>query len=95
MWVGVGCAPQLKTSLAAKDPSAKVPAIKAAADADNREAVGKLVKSLSSEDAAVRLFSAEALKRITGETLGYEAYADPPAREAAVARWNQYVVDRQ
>lgn len=93
--LAVGCAPKIKTSLTAQDPSAKVPAIKEAADTDNEQAVGKLVKALSSDDPAVRLFAAEALKRITGQTLGYSAYADEPDRKRAVGRWNQYVVNQQ
>ena len=87
-WIGgVGCTPTLQTSLTAKDPAAKVPAIKAAADEGDYAAVGPMINGLESTDPAIRLFSAEGLRRLTGVTLGYEAYADEPARKAAVERW--------
>jgi hypothetical protein len=47
----------------------------------------QLVQNLWSDDAVVRMAAIDALRRGTGEDLGYR-FDDPPAdRAAAIARW--------
>ena len=95
-----GClTPDVKPNLNDPDPSIKVPAIKGVASADETAAdqsaaVGPLIDDLSSDDPAVRLFAAEGLRRITGESFGYEPYLDPEPRAAAVERWKQWSATR-
>ena len=86
-----GClTPSVESSLASADPSVKVPAIREAAADRDRSAVGPLIADLASDDAAVRLFAAEGLRRIAGTSFGYEPYADEPQREVAAARWREW-----
>ncbi len=48
---------------------------------------------LDSQDPALRMFAIGALKRLTGETMGYH-YGDPePIRAAAVDRWVAWLGD--
>lgn len=52
-----------------------------------RHAMPGLIQNLTSDDPAVRLLSAEALRELTGETYGYR-YFDPEwLRTPAVDRW--------
>jgi len=73
--------------LHADNPAAKLYAIRRAGAERDTQAVPDLVELLDHEDPAVRLMSIQALQRITGERHGYEPYADPAQREAAIQRW--------
>lgn len=62
-----------------------------AAEAGNREALPYLVDRLTDSERAVRMYAILALRRLTGQTLGY-CYYDPPAeRDVAVARWRRWL----
>jgi hypothetical protein len=51
------------------------------------------VENLSADDAAVRMAAAGALRRLTGETLGYRFDAPASDRAAAIERWRTWVKD--
>lgn len=65
-------------------------AVNAAAERDE-QAVPELIVMLVSDDPAERLIGIASLKRITGQTLGYDPAAPEGERQLAVARWTAYV----
>jgi len=73
--------------LHSENPGAKLYAIRAAGEAGHDESVPDLVELLDHDDPAVRLYTIQALERITGERRGYLPYAEAAAREQAIARW--------
>ena len=78
--------PALRADADSRLPSERALAA-AMARSDERVTNAKLVELLESQDPAVRLLAIDALKRRTGETLGYH-FADPPIQRAlAVERW--------
>lgn len=78
-------------SLVNDDPAVKIPQIKSAAAKNDRSAIPQLVKDLDSDDAAVRFYSIQGLRRITGKSFEYEwTQEDRHARQPAVERWRQY-----
>lgn len=81
--------------LASEDSAEKIPAIKLAGERKDKQALPGLVKELSNDDPAVRLYAIEALKRITGQTLGYRFYDDDEARKPAVQRWKNWLKEHQ
>jgi hypothetical protein len=85
---GVGRAPAVITS---NDPASKIPAIKQAVDARESETAPQLVRSLASEDPAVRFYAIRGLLTLTGETFGYVWYADDAERAAAVQKWKLWL----
>jgi hypothetical protein len=82
-------------SLTSNNPGARIPAIKQTADrCDPRdtETALQLVKSLESDDPAVRFYAIRGLQNLTGETFGFVWYADDDAeRRASVDRWKQWI----
>ena len=56
--------------------------------------VPALVVRLNDPDPVVRLAAHEELKRRTGQDFGYVPWADLPERQAAVARWNDWLSGR-
>jgi hypothetical protein len=88
----LGCAPPASVGgLNSPDPASKLYAIRAAGESRDRTAIPALVEQLENDDPAVRVFSINALERITGERLGYNPYADDVARRASVERWVEAV----
>jgi len=77
--------------IASEDPAEKIPAIKQAGAAKDKNAVRQLIKELNHDDPAVRFYSIQALERITGETLDYHFYADEDQRKPAITRWNEWL----
>jgi hypothetical protein len=61
-----------------------------AAATGDRAAVPGLISRLDSQDGGERLLAITSLKRITGETHGYEHAGPPAERDAAVARWRAW-----
>lgn len=79
-------------SIVNEDPAVKIPEIKTAVGRRDRAAMPQLVKDLDSDDAAVRFYAVEALRRLTGETFGYDwTDDDRHARRPAIQRWESYV----
>ena len=87
-----GCSSPEKPSIYSQDPSLKIPAIKSAHDS---KAIHQMVKDLDSDDAAVRFYTINGLKEITGNTFGYRYYDDEIERKPALARWKQWLAERE
>ena len=93
---GAGChEPTGPRTVANPDPAVKVPAIKHAVAERDLGAAAAMVTDLESDDAAVRLFAIQGLRRLTGEAFGYDYYADPKHRAPAVERWKQWLASQQ
>ena len=97
---GVGCAaamcscgPGTIPSFESDNPAARNAAIVDAAGADDQASVPNLVRMLESEEASTRFLAIEALRRLTGETLGYDYAAEEPERRDAVERWRTFVAE--
>jgi hypothetical protein len=80
-----------KPSLVSNDPGAKIPAIKKASDAHDTQTARQLVKSLDSDDPAVRFYAIRGLQNLTGETFGYVWYVDEPDRRGATDKWKHWI----
>src|SRR6476646_2672932 len=80
-----GCSPPRDPiSVKSNDPTLKIPAIKQDVRARNTSDVPQMVKDLESDDPAVRFYSIEGLRRLTGDTFGYHYYDDEAERRPAV-----------
>jgi HEAT repeat protein len=89
-----GCAQPKGRGLLDEDASFKIPAIKEAAEQSDADAIPQLVAALEDDDAAVRFYAIEALRRLTGQTFDYHFYDDEPDRQPAVARWKSWLGER-
>lgn len=76
--------------IADDDASFKIPAIKEAVEEKDRDAIPQLIDDLDSDDPAVRFYSIEALRRLTGETFGYRYYQSETERQPAIERWKAW-----
>lgn len=65
-----------------------------ASQTNEQSAVPLLVELLEDPAADVRLFAIQALKRLTGQTLGYHYYDPPSRRRQAADRWRQWLQAR-
>ena len=88
-----GCNASVTPSFDDPSPEARIGALERAAAADDRSSIPRCVESLSADDAAVRMAAAGALRRLTGETLGYRFDAPASDRAAAIERWRTWVKD--
>ena len=77
------------------DPSGKIPAMKKAVREHDLHVVRQLVKDLDSDDPAVRLFSIQALEKLTGQRYGYEYFADEIQRKPALSAWQQWLAQQE
>jgi hypothetical protein len=78
-------------SLTSRDPASKIPAIKKAVNARDSQTAQHLVKSLESDDPAVRFYAIRGLQDLTGETFGYVWYADDRDRRDALDKWRHWL----
>ncbi|XVJ58521.1 MAG: hypothetical protein HEQ23_03620 [Tepidisphaera sp.] len=85
-----GCLATSEPGLSSRDPAERVDAMIDAAATRDRRAIPGLIERLDSQDGGERLLAITALKRITGETQGYEHAGPPAERDAAVARWRTW-----
>lgn len=96
---GAGCASSLTPAtgdlsidLRHQDPRIRIDAaIKAVAE-QRLELAAQLVENLSDRDGAVRMFSAAALRKLTGRDFGYKPHGTIVEREEAVGRWRTWLV---
>lgn len=72
-------------------PEARIGALERASATGDLSSVPRCVENLSADDAAVRMAAAAALRRLTGETLGYRFDAPTADRAAAIERWRVWV----
>lgn len=87
----IGCAKPISKGIADDDPSFRIPAIKQVAETHDTRAIPQLVQLLDDDDPAVRFYTIEALKRLTGETFGYRFYEDESQRRTAVGKWKDWL----
>ncbi len=78
-------------SVSDPDPANKIPAIEAAVSQNDRRVIPQLVTDLENDDPAVRYYADEALRRLTGQDMGYQYFADEDRRKPAVERWKQWL----
>lgn len=89
-----GCGTFVGGSFDDPAPQARIEAIERACEANDRGALPRIVENLSSDDAAVRMAAIGALRRMTGETLGYR-FDDPEVeRRSAIDRWKTWSAGR-
>lgn len=87
-----GCGPTIRADFDSPEPAARNVAIVRAGAAPERADAGtvaNLVRMLDSDDPATRVLAIDALERITGERLGYDAAATGESRRAAIVRWQE------
>ena len=77
--------------LASEDSAEKIPALKAAGEQRDAKLVPRIVPELANDDPAVRFYAIEALRRITGETLGYRFYDPVEDQKEAITRWQDWI----
>ncbi len=87
----VGCSSPTGKGIVDDDASFKIPAIKQAAEKNDKSAIPQLIKDLDSDDAAVRFYAIEALEKLTGENLDYHYYNNELERRPAIQRWNEWL----
>ena len=86
-----GCFSPDPKSLTSDSPPSAIPAIKDAADQNDRKAIPRLVQDLSDQDSAIRFAAITALRRMTGEDFGYRYYESESERGPAITRWNEWL----
>ena len=87
----IGCdAPRISPVLTDSDPSVKIPAMEIAVERHDVWAVPILIKSLESDDPAVRFYANDALRKLTGHDFGFLYYADEETRLPAVGKWQAW-----
>ena len=90
-----GCRPgPPRRPLQDRDPVFVIPAIKTASQDNDKQDVPRLIQLLSSDDAAIRAFADEGLRRLTGEDFAYRFWANDTQRREAVGRWKIWAVSR-
>lgn len=87
---GCGYGPR---SVSDPDPAVKIPAIELAVQENDRGALPQLVADLDNADPAVRFYAVRALRKLTGQDLGYKYYFDDDGRKAAVDRWKKWLAE--
>jgi hypothetical protein len=84
-----GCVSREPATLRDDDPARRIPLIIAAAESGNRSALPALIDGLDSADPAVRFYSFDGLRRLTGLDFGYDWRLDEPDRREAVRQWRK------
>jgi hypothetical protein len=89
-----GCSRPTGRGILDEDASYKIPAIKSAVAHKDKSAVKQLVTDLNNEDAAIRFYAIEGLRRLTGQTFDYRYYDDERDRQPAVQRWKAWLSEQ-
>ena len=71
------------------DPAVRITTIKSIADRNDTRQTERLVELLDDRDPAVRLSAAQALRQLTGKSLGASYSDDPAARRAVKRQWRE------
>lgn len=82
-------APNPDDGFASDAPGADIAAIGKAARESDHSQIPELIRCLESDDPAVRWAASGALRKLTGETYGYDHAAPWADREAAIERWRR------
>jgi len=92
MVIGGGCtAPEGPRTVDSRYHTQKVPAVKEAVENKDPRVASQLVADLDSDDPAVRFYAIEGLRRLTGETFGYQYYQDHDALRPSIEKWRQWL----
>ncbi len=92
--ISAGCSltgADLYAALQDEDPSVRIQAVHTAGKTQDPKAVPYLVDRLTDSESDVRFYAIGALKRSTGETMGYNYYEPAAKRAEAVQRWRQWL----
>jgi hypothetical protein len=73
------------------DPRIRAYATKQVAEAQRTDLLDPLIQNLSDPDPAVRMFSAVALRKLTGQDLDFRPYGTVSEREAGIDRWKRWL----
>jgi len=88
----IACAgPKPQPNIRSDDTGEAITGMKRAVREQDRSALPQLIKELDSDDPAVRFYASQALRRLTGQDLGYEFFQDESARKPAVERWQKWL----
>lgn len=85
-----GCAGDANPDFDSLQSTGRIKAAVSAAAGRDEQAVPDLIAMLVSDDPAERFIGIASLKRITGQTLGYDPAAPEGERQLAVARWRTF-----
>lgn len=86
----VGCATgPAPRGLDDPDPAVRITTIKAIADRQDRSQTERLIELLDDRDPAVRMSASQALRELTGKSLGMSYSDDPEARRAVRRQWRE------
>ena len=77
------------------DLPVRIMAVKWAGDNELIEAAPYLVNNLQNEDKALRFYSIQALRRITGRDCGYDYKASPRSRAQALECWQDFLTQNE
>lgn len=90
-----GCGgPAFEAGFRSVDPQERTAALLESVRTDDGESIPDLIIMLESGDPAQRMLAADALRRLTGEDLGYRHYDPPAARAIAADAWRRWWTDR-
>jgi hypothetical protein len=82
---------ELSADLRHPDPRVRIDAAIKAVTQKRLELAAELIENLSDRDGAVRMFSAVALRKLTGHDFGYKAHGTIIEREEAAASWRAWL----
>ncbi|MEM7577483.1 MAG: hypothetical protein AAF328_08410 [Planctomycetota bacterium] len=92
----VGCtAPPVEPDLSSDRADAIVPALVDQVQRGEDADFAALVRALDADDPAVRFAAARSLEALTGEDRGYRFFDSRLDRQDAVARWQDWLIQRQ
>jgi hypothetical protein len=86
-----GCFSPEPPSLTSDSPPRLIPAIKIAANDNDRSAIPGLIQNLDDKDSAVRFAAISALRKMTGEDFGYRYYDCQYDRQPSIERWHLWL----
>lgn len=78
------------TGFDSPEPSQRIRAVLRAAKEKDQAAIPKIIRSLNSDDPALRLASIRTLESLTGQTLGYDYAAPEWKRREQVKAWVEW-----
>ena len=90
-----GCFAPDKPDINSPNANLKIPAIEQAVQAGDQKVVPTLVASLDSDDAAVRFYAIDGLRKLTGQSFGYRYYDDESQRKPAIKSWQHWLTEQQ
>ncbi|MBL8879787.1 MAG: hypothetical protein JNG88_11770 [Phycisphaerales bacterium] len=92
-WAGCQSGEPDRSELRSRSPFERARAAVRVAESGDSTAVHELVDLLQDDDAGVRLYTIEALRRLCGEDFGYRYQAPAPQREGATQAWRAALRD--